>query len=420
MDEFKVAAGPWIAALELKCRDVLPIFIKGLTPEEKAARIERLYQRALTAFELDFKRFDRSLSTELLRATEHRIYSYCLPRDIASMMTLQLTSRVRTRNNASYIVDGTRMSGDVNTSIGNCLVVACIMTAMKLPMDAFLVEGDDMLAVITDREKARVDLSILEKLGLGPKPRFIEPSEAEFCSRRLIPTVNGPRLCRNPRREIARVGFSIHGETNEDKLLRGVHEWQGIPMLGPMYEQLSSLPVTTITQEARTAFQTAWGISQDEQQRFEEDPCFRAAYAWEIAQPCAPATRDRYSPVQGAVEDSDKGNVEVSIRTGKQRPASSGCQGTDVRNVPSPGSSESAVSCSSRDDSKRGSPDRSRLRRSRRRTVLPGHSSTVSQEHDTRVEGQHPERAPQPRNEAEMASDGDRHNAVPRRVWRPK
>lgn len=420
VDEFKYAAGPWIAALEHRCREQLPIFIKGLPPEERALKIHELNQRALTAFELDFKRFDRSLSTDLLKATEHRIYNYCLPPEIAKLMTMQLTSKVRTRNNACYIVDGTRMSGDVNTSIGNCLIVACAMLAMKLPLDSFLVEGDDMLAVITDAEKNRVDLTILEELGLGPKPKFIDTNQAEFCSRKLIPTINGPRLCRDPRREISRTGFSIHSETDKDKLIRGVNEWQGIPMLGPMYEELANLPITRIIPEARIQFETAWGISQDEQQKFEKDPIFRAEYAWEIAQPYAPPTRDRYCPIQGAAQDGDRGNVEIPVCPGEQRPGTPGCPGPDVRDVQAEGTSESPVSGSSGDDSKRGGSHRSRLRRKRRDTVVRRHRCSISEEYDSSVEGQHSERTSQSRDEAKVARHRHRHHCCTRRVWRPK
>lgn len=420
VDEFKAAAGPWIAAFEMKCRESLPIFIKGLTPQQKAEKIDRLYQRALTAFELDFSRFDRSLTVDLLEATEHRIYKHCLPEPIARLMTMQLNSRVRTRNNAAYVVNGTRMSGDVNTSIGNCLVVACLMLALKLPLDSFLVEGDDMLAVVTEKEKARIDASILEAAGLSPKIRFIETQQAEFCSRRLIPTILGPRLCRDPRREVARVGYSIHSESDRDKLLRGVHEWQGIPMMGPVYEQALGNTPTPITSEARIAFESVWGISQDEQQKFENDPLFRAEYSWEIAQPDAPATRDRYSAVQRTVENSNKGDITFPVCPGKQRTATPGCPREDVRNVSAPGPGEGAVPRGSGRDRERGGSDRSGLRRKGRSPELRGHSSPLPKEHDASVARQHPERSPQQSNEAKVAGDGHGHTKQHKLEWRPK
>lgn len=405
VDSFKVHLGPWIAQFELMCRQRLPIFVKGLDGKAKAETLDRLRDRSLWALEIDFSRFDRSLTTELLEATEHLIYRHCLPPAVAGAMSLQLRNHVKTRNNASYTVDGTRMSGDVNTSLGNCLVVASLMLAQGLPLNSFVVEGDDMIASITEREKSRLCPSMLTDAGLDPKIRIIPQEESEFCSRRLIRTMFGPRLCRDPRREIRRVGYSIHGETERDKLLRGAQEWAGIPMMGPLYESALGTPVTPISDITRGEFAQVWGIDHDAQIKFETDPIFRHEYAIEIASPDAPATGDSHSALQGVTRARPERDEPVPLCPGQLGLGPSGCEGQDVRDVPPPGSSEGSVQGSSGNDVQRGSAYRRRLRRKRQCSDIPRNRGTVSQKHDTRVEGQHSGSPTQQGNEAKMVGD---------------
>lgn len=419
VDEFKAHLGPWIAQLEHTARDRLPIFVKGLDSVAKAEKIDQLRQRSTLSLELDFSRFDRSLSQELLLATEHAIYRHCLPKNIARAMTLQLRNHIRTRNNASYTVDGSRMSGDVNTSIGNCLVVASLMIAIGLPLSAFLVEGDDMIASITHKEKKSLNLQLLEDVGLTPKVRIVPHEESEFCSRRIIHTVQGPRSCRDPAREIRRIGYSINSETDREKLLRGVQEWAGIPMLGPKYETAAGLPVTPIPIETREEFAQVWGYDHDTQVRFETDPVFQHEFAIQIAAPDATPSRDSHSALQGAPRISRSRNETVPVRTRVVRTTPPRREGQDVRDVQTARTRESPIPRGCGHDDKRRSTDRRRLRRTRRGTVVPGHSSPVAQEHDSCMERLNPQRSAQQSDEAEVVGNSLRHDRQ-RRRQRPK
>lgn len=406
VDAFKAHLGPWIAAFELQCRERLPIFIKGLDPQQKAAKIEELSQMSDLALEIDFSRFDRSLNAELLRNTEHVVYKHCLPPAVARAMTLQLRNYVKTRNNAAYLVDGTRMSGDVNTSIGNCVVNAILMRALGLSLGRLIAEGDDMLAAVTPKNIERLDMTLLTRAGLTPEYKIIPMNEAEFCSRRLIRTSLGVRVCRDPRREIRRTGFSIHGETEADKIYRGCHEWEGIPMFGPLYQQAASIPVTPISAEAREDFARHWGICHDDQQRFETDADFRADFAQEVAAPLAPSTGDRYRAVPRTARLRETRDTTVPVCTGVKRVSAPGCPRPDVRDVPAEGTSEGTVqSCSGHND-KRRSANRRRLRRERRRADLQWDSGVEPKSDESRVARLHSERAPQPSNETTMAGNG--------------
>ena len=363
---------------------------------EKAQAIHRLTTISEIGLEIDFSRFDRSLSTKLLEHTEHAIYRRCLPSAISQMMTLQLKNYVRTRNNAVYMIDGTRMSGDVNTSIGNCLVNACLIRSLGIKLTQVKIEGDDMLAAVTKAQRDQLDLDILRKAGTDPVARVLPIDEAEFCSRRLIFTPHGPRLCRDPRREIRRTGYSIHGETEMEKLERGIQEWEGLPMFGPLYQSRANIRITPVSAETRISFAKAWEISQDEQRKFEEDPEFRETFAEEIAAPDATPTGDRYRPLQRTLDVGPRRHIPVPVCSRIKRTTPSGCQRQDVRDVPPARSSQGTVPSGSRDNDKRGSAHGRRLRRKRLRAVLQRHGGTESQGNVTRVERQHPQHTTRP------------------------
>ena len=77
-DAYKARVGPWMAALEARATDVLPL-VKGLDPAERAQRVQQLRQRALNVVEVDYACFDRHCTTKLLQNTEHLVYRHRFP-----------------------------------------------------------------------------------------------------------------------------------------------------------------------------------------------------------------------------------------------------------------------------------------------------------------------------------------------------
>jgi hypothetical protein len=282
VDAFKVHAGPWVAAMEKRATEALPIFIKGLAPAERAEKIQQLKLRALNTLEIDFQRFDRHCSRALLEATEHLIYHHVFPDQVADLLKLTLDNKVESFFGAKYEVDGTRMSGDVTTSIGNCLVVACLMVAAGLPLDSFVVEGDDMIAAVTDTELCGFNVEVIKATGM--KPEVVQSHNAgTFCSRYDVTNSRGePARVRHPLRDITRFGTSIHDAKQVDLVRAHAEEWNGVPMLGPIYVQrlfeLSETEkddpkwITEISPIARASFHLTFDIGPDDQLAFETDP----------------------------------------------------------------------------------------------------------------------------------------------------
>lgn len=404
-DNFKARAGPWIAALEHRVRERLPILVKGLDEPSKARKLQELRYRANKVVELDFSRFDRSLSIDLLMATEHAIYKEILPPKISELMSHQLRSTVSSRNGATYYVDGTRMSGDMNTSIGNCLIVASLMLAIGMPLDSFVAEGDDMLAVLTEKETHGLRIALLEQAGLSPKLAIYPLDCGSFCSRYDIHTIEGPKRIRHPFREITRFNYTLKGEQDEDRDTRGAIEWAGVPMLGPMYQSLLKLPITPITDQARSQFTYLFGISHDEQQKFEDDPDFRPIFAQECATAYTTRPRHGYCEIQRTPLPSTTRDKEVPIRARSVRPSSSGLQGPNVRDVSSQGSGASSIQGSGGNHRKRRSRHGRGLRRQGHDPDVRRGSSSVPEGDVAGVERLHPPCPPRKSHEAEMVGD---------------
>lgn len=409
-DSYKARAGPWVAALEERCLQVVDFLVKKLNDEERAKKVAELKTRASNIVELDFTRFDRHCSKQLLEATEHLVYDVVLPKEIAALMHKQLHNNCKTANGVTYQVQGSRMSGDVNTSIGNCIIVACMCKAAGIPWDALLVEGDDMIAAVTNKERDSLNLGILTATGM--KPQIITSHDAgSFCSRYdVVDSLGEPRRVRHPCRDIRRYGFSIHGEDRLEKARRHYYEWRGVPMLGPVYTELYSALQPTenieqipITAQARCSFYTTFNISFDLQESFEKDADSRARIFTLIEDAKksdeelqAPATgsypsRDRGSKVPRVTEASrERGHHPSRISAGIDRVVTPGRESKHVRDVPLTRTREICLQSSSGHNDKRRDPHGRGLRRTRRDPVLPRNCSIIAKVHGTGVEGPHP------------------------------
>lgn len=119
------------------------------------------------AIELDASRFDQHVSKAMLN-WEHSIYNAVYRNDprLRRLLSWQLVNRGRGSCNdgrVNFLVDGHRMSGDMNTGIGNCvLMCAMIWQYLKdIGISARLINnGDDCCLMVEDKDVARVTASI--------------------------------------------------------------------------------------------------------------------------------------------------------------------------------------------------------------------------------------------------------------------
>lgn len=215
---YNLAVGQYIKACEhmiYKAIDKMwgrPTVMKGLNADKRGAAIWRIWQEfdSPVAVGADASRFDQHVSRALLEL-EHTVYNSIF-RDarLRMLLTWQLDNRgfvYATDGKIKYRVSGSRMSGDMNTALGNVLLMSLMMHAYvqtKQFKVALINDGDDCVLVC---EKEHVDQlndmpDWFRQLGMimTVEPPVDEIELIEFCQSRPIEISAGVyRMVRDPR-----------------------------------------------------------------------------------------------------------------------------------------------------------------------------------------------------------------------------
>jgi hypothetical protein len=124
---------------------------KGLS---QAGRAKLLVEKmrnfsAPCVISLDASRFDQHVSKELLQI-EHSVYlAMCNDPEFRMLLRWQLDNKGVTSRGIKYHTRGKRMSGDMNTALGNCLLMVTMISAiMKGQHYDILDDGDDCLLIV--------------------------------------------------------------------------------------------------------------------------------------------------------------------------------------------------------------------------------------------------------------------------------
>lgn len=136
---------------------------KGLNQHERASLLVKKLEhfKRPVVVSLDASRFDQHVHVEQLRI-EHMVYTMCnRDPEFARLLRMQLNNVCYTSNGIKYQTVGKRMSGDMNTACGNCLLmVIMVVTVMKqLGIHAFdlLDDGDDCLLIMEAQQLRRFE-----------------------------------------------------------------------------------------------------------------------------------------------------------------------------------------------------------------------------------------------------------------------
>lgn len=145
---------------------------------------------------LDASRFDKHVSEALLKV-EHSVYRASNPsEEFAELLRLQLRNRCFSTLGVAYRVRGRRMSGDMNTAIGNVVIMLCMMIAFcDLILGLFrwdcLDDGDDIVVILEEEDVARFRAEVTGAFRtFGMEMKMDEPCrsihEVEFCQSKVI------------------------------------------------------------------------------------------------------------------------------------------------------------------------------------------------------------------------------------------
>lgn len=290
------------------------LIAKGCNMGRRAALIKKKMARFnnCVVVSLDASRFDAHV-TDMLRV-EHLIYlRYWRSPYLQRLLAWQYYNQGRTSTGVRYRLHGSRMSGDMNTALGNCLIsiilLANVMHILKVRPTRWdmLCDGDDVLLFIS-----KADLWVLDHIG----PLYLEHGmsmkvenvtdvyhKVLFCQSHPIDTPLGARMVALPERTLSRSLVGVR-HWAEDKFvpkylaLIGYCELalnMGVPILQefacttlswgsmlPRHVQVSGRVVKAmreerehpimplpITDDARASFYEATGISPEEQRCYE-------------------------------------------------------------------------------------------------------------------------------------------------------
>lgn len=287
--------------------------MKGYTPERRAAVIKGHWDsfRDPVAVGQDFSKFDQHISQAALR-WEHGFYlgMYSNDRTLQTLLSWQLRNRCYANCNdgrVRYETNGGRMSGDMNTAMGNCLISAGLLWAYSQEHNIKIravVDGDDSVTFLERADLERYSRGIVEWMRVRG---FILTTEApcysisavEFCQSRYFGGTR-PTMVRNPLKAVTQDHVWVYreGVQHADILaatgLGGLSLFGDVPVLSAYYHALSraspnglrtlrrmdreaswlreagfSGKRTEVTEDSRYAFWESWGITPGEQRAME-------------------------------------------------------------------------------------------------------------------------------------------------------
>lgn len=302
-------------ALQQACGSPSPVVAKGLTQEAKASIIVDKLAAYGCCVGLDASRFDQSIGCHLLNL-EHSLYTRLFPgsRTLRYLLQQQLAVAGVGRCPDGFIRyrgPAMRCSGDVNTSLGNCIISVVLAHAFLadhgIAGDIFC-DGDDCLLFVPPASLHLLRNLSAWYLGFGlrmkvEEPAF-EPERVEFCQSRPVHTGSRWVLCRSPAKAFNTDGFVPFELSVRDARVHlrsvglcGLSMAAGLPLFDSFYSGMVKHGITgrfdtallgglgmqhaievrggrhasssPVTPECRMSFWRAFGISPEEQIAFE-------------------------------------------------------------------------------------------------------------------------------------------------------
>jgi len=321
---YNVGVGRYLKPLEHKIYNTIqqvfdsttPIVLKGFNAVETADILRQKFEsfEKPVALGLDASRFDQHVSKEML-AWEHSIYNATFRSpELRKLLKWQIDNVGFGRcddGTVQYRVKGKRFSGDMNTALGNCLIMCAMIYAygqekgVKLDLAN---NGDDCVVFMEQRDLERFGRGLddwFDDMGfvMTKEAPVTELYQVEFCQCKPVEGANGLIMCRNfdkAREKDTMCLFDITAPSAARKWLGAVGECglsltSGVPVFQEMYkayirhgeksEIRNSLgwecgmtymakglhpKECAVSDDARYSFYVAFGVTPDEQEALED------------------------------------------------------------------------------------------------------------------------------------------------------
>ena len=241
-----------------------PTVLKGYNAREIGSIISSHWNslRNPVAIGLDASRFDQHVSVPALK-WEHSVYNRIYnSSELRKLLKWQLRNNVKgycRDGSLKYSVDGCRMSGDMNTAMGNCLImcalVHCYAKTRGVPI-LLTNNGDDCTVFLERCDEGKFKLGLSEwflEMGFNMK---IEAScydieNIEFCQTHPVFVDGGYLMVRNFQKSISKDCLSLK-DLSSAKILKswitavgegGLSLTGGVPVFQEFYSTLVKIGV---------------------------------------------------------------------------------------------------------------------------------------------------------------------------------
>lgn len=199
---------------------------KGLNASDCGNLISRKWNKFKrpVAIGLDASRFDQHVGIMMLKL-EHHIYNTVFNNDplLANCLTWQLVNKAKgycKDGTIKYEVNGTRMSGDMNTSMGNCLIMTCMIWMYMhkfMPSHQYelINNGDDCSLIMEHQSELKFSESTFRRFftdcgfEMTIEPTVYELEHIVFCQTQPVAVPGGYRMVRDPRVSIMKDCVSL-------------------------------------------------------------------------------------------------------------------------------------------------------------------------------------------------------------------
>lgn len=241
----------------------IQVVFKGLNATQSAAALRRKWDRFTQprAVGADATRFDQHISTAAL-TWEHGVYAQCFRgrqrKELERLLERQLINKgfVRCSDGAfTYTVKGSRMSGDMNTALGNCLIMCALVHRFATEHNIKIElanNGDDCQLIHEARDTPIVERfgEWCLKFGFQIKMEDVVDTfeQVEFCQTRPVWTDRGWVMARDPRKALSKdvilkqAATDMHGSEYHAWLrcvaLSGLTLSVGVPVMEAFYRCL--------------------------------------------------------------------------------------------------------------------------------------------------------------------------------------
>ncbi len=199
-----------------------PTVLKGFNSQQSGKIIHDKWSKYYrpVAVGLDASRFDQHVSIPALK-WEHSVYNGIYhSKELAGLLRMQLFNNVVgycRDGKLKYKTEGCRMSGDMNTGLGNCLIMCALIHCWSRDhnLDVSLVNNGDDCVVILEEDNLHVFMNGLSEwfLEMGFNMKIEKPvyeiEQIEFCQTHPIWTPEGYIMVRNFPKSIAKDCLSM-------------------------------------------------------------------------------------------------------------------------------------------------------------------------------------------------------------------